>query len=365
MKKFLSVLLIIGMIFSLSACGEKTSQDKVSDSKATTEKSIKSAKTLEELEQIVSADVDETVENLNIKLKEVLAENDTYEKYLENISDVEAFYVNILNDTELLCIRLQEYSIAYAEMILKSDKDFSEKYDDFDELYDVIYEDARDEIYDEIYDGILDEMYDAFYDGIMDDAYDNMPYEKWSDMRSNEYDLWSDTRSDVYDIWSDASSDIYDFWSDMRSEMYDKDIEKANKKLSDFKEDIEALYVKSSEEPENKEDTKTKDNAEETKLENEETTTEETSSNNKEWKAFLDDYSEWVDEYVKITKKYSENPTDMSILSDYTDTLTELTEWKEKSDDVAEELEEASPSEVAEYTSELLKITAKIAEAAY
>lgn len=357
MKKTLTLFLVIAILFSLAACGENTAPTEVSNSISTTEKSLKSAKTLEDLSNVVSTDVDETIGNLNAKLEELLTENDSYEKYLENISEIEAFYGEILFNTELLCIRLREYSIAYAELILKSDKDFSDKYDDFDELYDTIYDAARDEVYDEVYDGILDEMYDAFYDGVMDDAYDNMPYEKWSDMRSNEYDLWSDTRSDVYDTWSDAGSDIYDFWSDMRGEMYDKDVEKASEKLTDFKEAVEILYEKSSKETNNA--STEKDN----KVAKEETKT--TSSNDSGWKEFLEEYEEWANDYIQIVKKYSETPTDTSILSDYTEMLTELSEWQTKADEMEEELEEVSPAEVAEYSAELLRIATKIAEASY
>lgn len=84
-----------------------------------------------------------------------------------------------------------------------------------------------------------------------------------------------------------------------------------------------------------------------------------------EWKQFLKDYEAWVEDYVKILKKYSENPTDMSIISDYTEMLKEVTEWEAKADEIEKELEEASPAEAIEYSAELLKITAKIAEAAY
>lgn len=91
---------------------------------------------------------------------------------------------------------------------------------------------------------------------------------------------------------------------------------------------------------------------------------EKTSSNGKEWKAFLQDYSDWVEDYVKIMKKYSENPSDTSILSDYADMVSELAEWQSKAEDVADELEDASPSELAEYSAELLKISTKIAQIA-
>lgn len=84
-----------------------------------------------------------------------------------------------------------------------------------------------------------------------------------------------------------------------------------------------------------------------------------------EWKQFLKEYEEWVDEYIEITKKYQDNPSDMSILSDYTDMMTEMAEWTSKAEDMEKELEDASPAELAEYSAELLRIAAKIEKAAY
>ena len=84
-----------------------------------------------------------------------------------------------------------------------------------------------------------------------------------------------------------------------------------------------------------------------------------------EWKQFFKEYEEWVDEYIEITKKYKDNPSDMSILSDYTDMMTEMAEWTSKAEDMEKELEDASPAELAEYSAELLRIAAKIEKAAY
>ncbi|MBR5237021.1 MAG: hypothetical protein IKW06_06605 [Clostridia bacterium] len=100
---------------------------------------------------------------------------------------------------------------------------------------------------------------------------------------------------------------------------------------------------------------------------NDENVTEntETAVKTVEWREFLKEYENWVDSYVAILKKYSNNPTDMSILSDYTKMVTELAEWQTRTDDMQQELEEASPAEIAEYSAELLRIAAKIAEAAY
>ena len=90
---------------------------------------------------------------------------------------------------------------------------------------------------------------------------------------------------------------------------------------------------------------------------------EETSST--DWESFLDEYEAWVDDYIEIVKKYKNNPTDMSILSDYSAMMTEMADWSTKADGVASELEDASPSELAKYSARLAKIAAKLAEAAY
>ncbi len=89
------------------------------------------------------------------------------------------------------------------------------------------------------------------------------------------------------------------------------------------------------------------------------------TSSNVEWKQFLKEYEEWVDRYIEVLKKYKANPSDMSILSDYTEMMTELTEWSEKADEVQADLENASPQELAEYSKEVARIATKIAEAAY
>ena len=193
---------------------------------------------LDALEDVIEKDVESTIDGLDVEWKALKSKIDTYDKYSKNIGEVEAFYDKINVETEQLCKRLCEYALQYAKLIMASDKSFGEKYDDFDELYDCIYDDASDEIYDEIYDGILEDMYDSFYDGVIDDAYDTIKYAVWSDVHSNEYDWYSDTRSDVYDLYSDTRSDIYDFYSDVRRDLWDKDIDDVEDRIKDFEEDI-------------------------------------------------------------------------------------------------------------------------------
>ncbi len=80
---------------------------------------------------------------------------------------------------------------------------------------------------------------------------------------------------------------------------------------------------------------------------------------NVEWKQFLKEYNEWVDDYIVLLKKYKANPTDATILSDYTEMMNDLTEWSARADKITKELE-SSPEAVAEYAVELAKIAEKL-----
>ncbi len=108
-----------------------------------------------------------------------------------------------------------------------------------------------------------------------------------------------------------------------------------------------------------------KKTSENTQDKNNSTDAENDTETNVEWKQFLEEYEEWVDEYIEITKKYKDNPSDISILSDYTEMMTELADWSTKTEDMEKELSNASPAELAEYSAELARIAAKIAKATY
>lgn len=90
----------------------------------------------------------------------------------------------------------------------------------------------------------------------------------------------------------------------------------------------------------------------------------ETSSNTEAWRQFLADYEAWTNTYVDFMKKYKENPTDISLISDYSKFAQETVEWAEKARQYEDELENASPEILGEYIETLGRITQKIAEIA-
>ncbi len=47
-----------------------------------------------------------------------------------------------------------------------------------------------------------------------------------------------------------------------------------------------------------------------------------------ELKAFLDSYERFVDEYVAFMRKYKQNPTDLSLLTEYADIMQKYSDFE-------------------------------------
>jgi hypothetical protein len=77
------------------------------------------------------------------------------------------------------------------------------------------------------------------------------------------------------------------------------------------------------------------------------------SSNNCE--EFLNGYEKFMDKYIAVIKKMKNNPSDMSVMTDYTSMMTEATEWSSKTADCAAD---------AEFAAKFAAIQMKIANAA-
>ena len=83
------------------------------------------------------------------------------------------------------------------------------------------------------------------------------------------------------------------------------------------------------------------------------------------WRQFLKDYEAWVDTYVEFMGKYKDNPTDMSLISDYSKFIQQTAEWAEEAEKYQSDLENASPEILGEYVETLGRITKKIIEIAH
>lgn len=383
-KKIIAMLCAIALAISFSACGNNNSdsgeiENDISDTvdtmnnetsatsteisvyevekSNTAEKKIEvGADGIEELNLIVEQDIADTIDAFTSDYEQLTKEIDTYEKYLDNIDTIELFYSKVETVNEELCIRMYEYSLSYAELIVNSDRSFDDKYNDFEQMYDAVYEDGGDDIYDGIYDGILDDMYDDFYDGIVKDgARDQSNGSDRYNVRSDEYQRWSDTRSEVYSFWSDFRSDVYGFWSDMRSEMWSEDTERAEKKIEKFKKKIDKLKNKISDTTKettvsenadfNIDSMPQKNDFDENNIIKEKdgsvSSTVVSEGIRPEIKEALDEYESFFDGYCEFMIKYQENTDDLDMLSDYIDIMYEY-------DEVMEKLEELKNTELTD-----------------
>lgn len=210
-------------------------------SDATFDTTIRTVTSVEELETTVDAHVSECIQSLKSGWTTLSEEIDTYDKYVEKIDKIEEFHTYIEDASNQILVMICEYGVSYAELIMQSDSSSKDKYNDFEDLKDCIYEDACELVKDDIYDGILDDIKDYYYEGILEDAKDYVKYSDWSDARSDAYSWWSDARGEVYSAWSDTRGDVYSFFSDMRGELFVGDIDRANEILLKFKEKVEKM----------------------------------------------------------------------------------------------------------------------------
>jgi len=76
------------------------------------------------------------------------------------------------------------------------------------------------------------------------------------------------------------------------------------------------------------------------------------------WRQFMTDYEAWVDSYVAFMKKYKENPTDTTLMTEAAQLMTESSQWAEK----VEQWDPGTmtPSESAEYMAILNRIHEKL-----
>ena len=81
-----------------------------------------------------------------------------------------------------------------------------------------------------------------------------------------------------------------------------------------------------------------------------------------DFKAAMDSYEAFFDEYVAIMKKYKENPTDISILADYANYMGQYTDMMQKFEQW--ESEDLSSEELAYYLDVQTRITKKLLEVA-
>ena len=79
-----------------------------------------------------------------------------------------------------------------------------------------------------------------------------------------------------------------------------------------------------------------------------------------EFKKTMDDYEDWFDHYCEVMKKYQENPSDLALLSEMTDLITEETEMLDQMNSMDQS--EMNTAELAYYIEVTARIEKKLLE---
>ncbi|MBQ4082550.1 MAG: hypothetical protein IJC55_04560 [Clostridia bacterium] len=82
----------------------------------------------------------------------------------------------------------------------------------------------------------------------------------------------------------------------------------------------------------------------------------------KNWETFLAEYEAFVDDYIELTNKYKANPTDLTIVNQYTEMSQKVAEWNQEIDEIKNELAN-DPTAAAEFADKLADIVKKLEKA--
>lgn len=355
MKKVTALFLSILMMFSFVACGEKN-VDTTSDEQKT-EREFDKTDSAAVIEEITNDFIGVTTELTQKLEKTFTAVGTSYKDYQKNKGLVDEWIALVLSESDKLFARTKENSIIYFKLIA-ADEDH--KYSEFceealDKYYDIVYDKAMDEYYDKLYDVAMDDLYDKYYDGIIGDAYDYVKYEEWSSTSNECYKQWSDASSAIYKKWTDESDYIYGLWSAMDSAFCWND---------NFDVDsIIAEYDKEKTEEDDNNYTTTPSTKTSEPDRTKEGSDKETSNSgglDPDFKAAMDSYENFMDEYVVFMKKYKANPSDLSLLKDYADYMSKYTDFVEDFENWEDE--EMNAAETSYYIDVQARVSKKLLE---
>ena len=323
------------MVLLLTACGKENSS--FTPGKPSAEK-----RSLEDILEDINNDFDAVIAELKDELDDVFTKvGDSYSSYLSSKDAITQWYELSHSKANKLFERTSENAVEYYKTLVATiDHDDSAAIDDaMEEYYDTVYNDTFEGFYDAIYDGAFENIYDKYYNGVIDAARDAVNYSEWLDVKMDCYSEWLDAKMEIYSTWLDAKMDIYGTWLDVKLGFW----------MGDF--DIDSILAENKEKEAPTATPTATPTPEETP-----TSTPTTSSPN--WRQFLKDYEAFIDSYIAVLKKYSADPTDFSILGDYMNMMTELSEWDDKYDDMSDGLDD--PTELAEFIQEWTRIYTKM-----
>lgn len=324
MKKALALLLAVVMLLSLAAC--EIEQKPANNDVPSTSKPDKNDYDSEDLESILTyiktaretacADTETETKALIVKL------GVSYDTYIESKDDIASFYETMQKRSTSLYETFQSSSVDYFKAVASQGLDDYDAWDDaLGDFYDE-WDDAMGDFYD-AWDESLGDVYDTM-DDLITDASNELEYSEYSDAWSAMYKEYSDTWSAMYKLYSDAWSKTYKDYSACWSGFYKGNTDVDAILAEAAKEDDEAETPDDNTQPDDTQGNNPTDSTE--------TSPDSDADSNEirpEFKEAMDAYEAFYNEYCDILAKYYANPTDMALLTQYTELMTRAIEMDE------------------------------------
>lgn len=220
MKKVLSVLLVVAILFSFGACGkDKASSDSNSQ-----------GNTIITIDKYNPNDLNSMLEYVRVESENACAQTDAdteallehlgkdYDSYKTHKTEITEFYKKTQERSKDLYAAYQACSVDYFKCVAAQGLDDYNKWDDaLGEFYDA-WDDAMGDYYD-TWDDHYSDIYDLC-DEIIGDASGAMDYEEYSDAWSGMYKEYSESWSAMYEAYSNAWSKTYQDYSACWSGFY-------------------------------------------------------------------------------------------------------------------------------------------------
>lgn len=290
-----------------------------------------------------------TTEEETQQLLQELGED--YDGYVKATDAVAAYYTALQERADELYADFLTCEVDYFKWVagqgLEDYETWDRAMDDFYRAWDRAMEDWYD-----AWDYALDDVYDRC-DGLIDDAPDEVPYQETSDAWTAMYRAHSAAWTDLYRSHSDAWTEMYRAYSDVWSGFYDENT------------DVDALLGRSGTDAEEPQDTDAQEAPSETAADPEpkETAAEPTAASatsDPDFRAAMDSYEAFFDEYVAFMKSYEESSDPTSMLADYLTLMTQYTETMQALESIDED--ELSDADALYYAEVSLRISQKLLE---
>lgn len=360
MKRWITVLLAVVMVVTMTGCRGKAPERETLESEAVGEKepegdretigaierSTYDGTSPESILEGIDTDFTETAAILEDRwFVTVDRLGDTFDSFCENKEYLDDWYALVSEEAASLYSRTSDRAADYYEMVADTfgSESGEERNLAVDTVKVVVYDDCYARFKDFVYNDLLERPKDEYYYGVLDNPDEAAEYMEWVNIHSGTYNQWARESSAFYTAWVEAENSFYMDWVEAKSG-YSFD-------SSDEDADMEDVADEPMEEPTEE---STEERLSETSVEERKAEEDASDELRTEFKEMMDGYEAFFDEYIEFMESYDSDTAGFAAILEYADMLARYAEMVEAMDELDDS--EMTGAELAYY----LEVTGRI-----